>query len=78
MFDAERRGIMSSPCHNYLKVLRVEKGLSISQMANVLVIDPTAYIKLESSGNDLITIGQCKLLCAKLNINPLEIIDLLC
>lgn len=68
---------MDSLSYNYLKSMRIEKGLSTKDMAGILHIKIEDYQKLENSSNDLLTIGQCKLISVGLSVNPLELINLI-
>ena len=67
---------MSLCSDNYLKSLRIAKGYGIHDMAEAMNMEDGEYRKLEMSGTEKITLGNCDSLVKNLKINPLEIIAL--
>jgi hypothetical protein len=61
----------------YLMAIRIEKGLSIHDMAVALNKTNREYISMENGCIDKVTIGDCKNMIKKLNMNPLELIGLM-
>lgn len=59
-----------------IKASRMLHGFSAKDMAILLCVSYPAYKKKENNPN-LFTIGEIRLIMGKLNLNPLEIVNIL-